>query len=156
MHTDVTNFIQNTSLIASSGQPTREQLGAISAAGYEAVVNLAMPNHELAIADEGAIVAGWGGRYLHLPVPFDNPSVDDAKLFCHTMRGLHGKKVWVHCILNYRASAFLYHYFSKVEGLPEAVARSEMFDTWQPDNVWQAFLALTRAQLDLSPNLSST
>ncbi len=148
MYRDVPHYVQNTPMIASSGQPSREQLSSIASA-YDAVVNLAMPHHELAIADEGCIVSASGARYMHLPIPFDNPAKEDAKIFCHFMRALRGKKVWVHCILNYRASAFLYLYFTRVEGLSEEQARSPIFDTWQPDTVWQQFLRLTSDQLDL-------
>lgn len=148
MYRDVPHYVQNTPMIASSGQPSRDQLGVI-ASDYDAVVNLAMPNHALAIADEGRVVSASGARYVHLPIPFENPGKEDAKIFCHIMRALRGKKVWVHCILNYRASAFLYLYFTGVEGLSEEQARSPIFDIWQPDTVWQQFLRLTSDQLDL-------
>ena len=43
--------------LGSSGQPTGEQFATIRAAGYEVVINLAMPDSENAIADEGRMVS---------------------------------------------------------------------------------------------------
>ena len=50
-------------------------------------------------------------------------------------------KVHVHCIFNWRVSAFFYLYRRDVLGVPEAEARAEMESVWQPDAVWAAFIA---------------
>jgi len=141
------NFVQLTPDVGTSGQPTREQFAAIAQDGYAAVVNLAMPTSDNAIADEGSVVTGHGMSYFHIPVDFKNPTIDDLRTFIGTMQTLSGKRVWVHCAMNLRVSAFMYHYLKHVRGLDESSARSPVLDRWGPkmDAAWSQFLALDPA-----------
>ena len=99
-----------------------------------------MPDHRESIDAEGSLVSRLGMNYIHLPVPFDAPSPGQARRFCDIMDALGDEKVFVHCIMNYRVSAFLYLYFKHRLGYSEKEARSPMFDRWQPDAVWEALL----------------
>ena len=68
---DVYNFRQATPDLATSGQPTEEQLGAIAAAGYNVVVNLALHNDpRYSLRDEAASLSALGLDYVHIPVQF--------------------------------------------------------------------------------------
>ena len=58
--------------------------------------------------DEDALITEMGMSYLHIPVDFANPTLEDAQIF-FTMRGLK-TQVWVHYQVNARVSAFLYLY----------------------------------------------
>jgi len=146
---DAINFVQLTETIGTSGQPTETQFAAIAAAGYTGVINLAMPDSDNAIANEGAVVTGLGMSYIHIPVPFESPSVDHLRQFFGAMAIFEGRKVWVHCAVNARVSAFLYHYLSKVKQLPEAQCRSSVLDRWQPsmDQVWKDFISMPAQQV---------
>lgn len=146
----ITNFVQLTDDIGTSGQPRREQFSTIAAAGYAVVINLALPTSDHAIADEGSVVTRLGMAYHHIPVRFDDPTVADWRAFAGVMRSCEGRKVWVHCVVNARVSAFLYHYLRHVRGLDEATSRSRILQGWQPhmDDRWRAFLALSAEQLD--------
>jgi protein tyrosine phosphatase (PTP) superfamily phosphohydrolase (DUF442 family) len=137
-------FVNLADDIGTSGQPTREQFADIAAAGYEAVVNLALPTSDNAIPDEGALVTGLGMAYFHVPVIFESPTQNDLRLFLGVMHALEGRKKWVHCAANLRVSAFCYHYLRHVRGLDEAAARSPVLVQWAPamPKVWQAFLTL--------------
>ena len=150
--TAITNFVQLTEDVATSGQPTREQFAEIAAKGYQAVVNLALADSDHAIPDEGNLVAGAGMSYTHIPVRFDRPTTADLRLFIGTMRALEGRKVWVHCVVNARVSAFMYHYLRHDRGLPDEKARSPVIARWEPqmDDVWKRFLALTPDEIGLS------
>jgi protein tyrosine phosphatase (PTP) superfamily phosphohydrolase (DUF442 family) len=145
----ITNFVQLTPDIGSSGQPDREQFSAIAAAGYGAVVNLALPTSDHAISDEGSIVTALGMSYFHIPVQFDNPTLEDLRIFIGVMSALQGTRVWVHCVVNARVSAFLYHYLKHARGLEESAARSVVLDRWLPtmDATWRAFLALQKDEI---------
>lgn len=149
--TDITNYVQMTDDIGSSGQPTREQFEDIAAAGYDAVINLALPDSDHAIADEGSVVTGLGMSFCHIPVDFAAPTVDELKQFIGVMQALEGRKVWVHCVVNARVSAFLYHYLGKVRKLDLAACRSPILEKWEPrmDDVWKAFLALDEKAIGL-------
>ena len=46
----------------------------------------------------------------------------------------------VHCIANYRVTAFLYRYQRDVLGMDEKEARTEMEAVWQPTGVWAEFV----------------
>src|SRR4051794_28494248 len=94
----ITNFVQLTADVGTAGQPTREQFAEIAKAGYAAVVNLALPTSDHALADEGSVVTGHGMSYFHIPVDFKNPTTDDLRTFISTMRALDGRKVFVHCV----------------------------------------------------------
>ena len=154
---EILNFVQLTADVGTSGQPTVTQFKTIADAGYAAVVNLAMPDSENAIAEEGSIVTGLGMRYVHIPVPFDSPSTDDLRLFIGTMNALQGGsgqqggRVWVHCAMNLRVSAFMYHYLHHAKGLDRRTSRSPVFERWEPrmDAVWQNFMALTREDIEM-------
>lgn len=132
----ITNYYAVTDNLATSGQPTAAQFEAIAAAGFEAVVNLAMPNSDNALPHEGAIVTGLGLVYIHIPVKWEAPTVANVELFFGVMRALAGKKVWVHCALNWRVSCFVYLYQKHILNLPEEQARFPMNKIWQPDGVW--------------------
>ena len=45
------------------------------------MINLALPMSDHAIPDEGSVVTGLGMRYVHIPVHFANPTVDDLRSF---------------------------------------------------------------------------
>ncbi len=146
---EIRNFVPMTPSIATSGQPTPEQIPEIAAAGYQVLVNLALATSDHAIADEGSRAAGLGMRFVHIPVAFDAPSLDDLNHFVGVMEAFKGSKVWVHCVVNARVSAFTYLYLKHVRGVPEAEARSPVLEAWAPrmDDVWKAFLAQGEAFL---------
>ena len=141
----IKNFVQLTPLVGTAGQPTEEQFGDIAAAGYATVINLAMPDSEYAIADEGSLVASAGMRYVHLPVAFAAPNAMDARIFMGIMAALEDSRVFVHCAKNLRVSAFMYLYLRHAKGFSEADARTPVMAIWEPrmDAAWKNFLALS-------------
>ncbi len=145
----IRNYVQLTEAIGTSGQPGENQFADIAAEGYEVVVNLAMPDSDDAISAEGSLVTSLGMSYLHIPVPFDNPTREHLQTFIRTMDAFNGRKVWVHCAMNYRVSAFMYHYLRIRKGFTESQARSPVFLSWQPDSTWQAFLKIDRIETGL-------
>ena len=126
--------------ITTSGQPTESQLGEIHALGIRHIVNLGLHGHEKALPDEAASVSRLGMAYIHIPVDFKNPTDRDFDQFCSVMEQLKEVPIHVHCIANYRVSAFLYRYRRDVLCVDEAEARAEMEQVWKPDRVWAAFV----------------
>jgi protein tyrosine phosphatase (PTP) superfamily phosphohydrolase (DUF442 family) len=127
--------------ITTSGQPTEAQLADIRALGVRHIVNLALHTHEKALSDEAASVSQLGMNYTHIPVDFQNPTDQDFEQFCAVMKELKDVSVHVHCIANYRVSAFFYRYRRDVLGMDEAKARADMDALWQPEGVWAAFIS---------------
>ncbi len=139
---EILNFHALTPELATSGQPTPEQFRQIAAAGYQAVINLAMPDSEDALANEGSLVTGLGMSYHHIPVPFEAPTEAHLEQFTRLLQALSGHKVWVHCQVNARVSAFSYRYLRETMGFDEAAATTPLLRKWRPrmDPVWRAFL----------------
>ena len=127
--------------ITTSGQPTVEQLADIQELGVRHVINLGLHTHEKALPDERGSVARLGMGCIHIPVDFQNPTELDFQQFCAVMEQLKDVPVHVHCIANYRVSAFFYRYRRDVLGMDEATARAEMEAVWRPEGVWAAFIA---------------
>ncbi len=139
---DITNYKAVSETLASSGQPEERQFKEIAQAGYEVVINLAMPNSDNAIPEEGHIVAARKMIYVHLPVPFEAPTVEHLKSFFALLKAFEGKKCWVHCVVNYRVSAFLYQYYRLVRKVRVEEAKKVIIEEWKPDKKWREFMAL--------------
>jgi protein tyrosine phosphatase (PTP) superfamily phosphohydrolase (DUF442 family) len=137
--TQILNYIPINKHLATSGQPTPVQIEAIAIAGYDCIINLAMHDSTDALFEEGGLVSEEGMNYFHIPVPFDAPTVAHLKLFLNLMNALAGKKVWLHCAYNWRASAFTGHYQRKVLGLLPDEIEMLVLEQWEPDEAWLAF-----------------
>ena len=146
----ILNYRRISDRIASSGQPEEHQFKYIAAAGYRAVINLAMPNSDNAIPEEGNIVTALQLLYVHIPVPFDAPGRFHLRTFFGVMEAFRDHRVWLHCVVNHRVSGFLYLYRRLVEGVNAEEAKAVMLPTWKPDDVWQEFMRVSQDEI-LSP-----
>ena len=90
--------------------------------------------------DEAASVSRLGMTYIHIPVDFQKPIDGDFGQFCSAMEQLKEVPAHVHCIANYRVSAFFYRYRRDVLGMDEAQARADMEQVWRPNSVWATFV----------------
>src|SRR5262245_1902210 len=88
--------------LGTAGQPTQEQFRTVREAGFAAVVNLALPTSDNALANEGSVVTGLGMAYVHIPVDFKTPRPQDFRAFCRVMEAFDGRPVFVHCAANMR------------------------------------------------------
>lgn len=133
--------------LTTSGRIEDKDVARLADLGVAHVINLALETHPEALAGEGEKLAGQGIAYTHIPVPFDAPGEDHFAAFVAAME--HGPKpVHVHCIMNWRVSAFLYRFNRERRGIDEAAARAIMEQQWSPDRtdrpeaqVWAAFIA---------------
>lgn len=146
---ELINFFAPTSLIGTAGQPTAAQFASIAAQGYGAVVNLAMPDSDNALANEGAIVTSLGLSYFHIPVPFDNPTANHLRQFSGVMDTLADDKVFVHCAVNARVSAFTFQYLTLVRDMAPDTVTSPLLARWRAEMApaWQQFMAIDKASL---------
>ncbi len=135
----ILNLITISDRINTSGQPSPIQFQDIADAGFNHIINLAMPDSDNALPDEGGFVSELGMNYFHIPVPFDAPTREHLALFLKLMNVLGDEKVWVHCALNMRVSAFMKHYQKSVMKLADEDC-VPMLESWQPDEVWQKFI----------------
>jgi protein tyrosine phosphatase (PTP) superfamily phosphohydrolase (DUF442 family) len=148
---DISNFRQYSPVFASSGQPTREQYQSLADQGFERVVFLAFNNSNGALPDADQLIKNLGMEYMHVPVDFNNPLPDDFYAFADSMQRNTGKKTLLHCVVNFRATAFSFLYRVIYESVPMAEAKADMNSVWQPNEVWRDFIFSILAEHDLSP-----
>jgi protein tyrosine phosphatase (PTP) superfamily phosphohydrolase (DUF442 family) len=151
--TDIYNFLPLSAAIATAGQPTREQFVAIQRAGYQVVINLALPSSDRAIADEEQLVQQLGMVYIAIPVLWEAPQVDDCDRFFAALEAHQSQAIFVHCAANMRVSAFMYLYRRLRLGVDAPTAAADLHNIWQPNPQWQAFIDayLARAGAASSP-----
>jgi protein tyrosine phosphatase (PTP) superfamily phosphohydrolase (DUF442 family) len=130
------NFRAISERLGTAGQPTEGQFQAVREAGFEAVINLALPTSDNALANEGSIVTGLGMSYIHIPVNFQAPTPKDFQSFCRVMEAFEGRRVFVHCAANMRVSAFVFLYRVLRQHIPQAAAAPDLHAIWEPDGVW--------------------
>ncbi|APW65549.1 hypothetical protein LPB137_06660 [Poseidonibacter parvus] len=140
---NILNYIEINELISTSGQPSVEQFKQIADNDFEVVINLALHNASNAIENEDKIVTDLNMAYFHIPVDFENPKASDVKLFLNTLQALGSNKVWVHCALNYRVSAFMYIYHKYVLKTPFDDIDISLFEQWSPDVTWQEIIKIS-------------
>lgn len=138
--TDIYHWRRLDARITSSGQPSEAQLATLKQLGIGHVINLGLHTHEKALPDEAGTLAALGITYIHIPVAFDQPTDADFARFCDAMDAVGTQPVHVHCIANFRVSAFLYRWQKEVHGVEDTQARALMDSVWQPGGVWADFI----------------
>lgn len=131
----------------TSGQLSPADIDRLPELDVAAVVNLALPTSSNALPGEAESVARLGMSYFQIPVPWEAPELLHLRQFFGVMDALAGQRVWVHCAMNYRVSAFVYLYRRLRRGESDADARYPMSTIWQPDAVWQSFIERALASL---------
>ena len=126
--------------LATAGQPTEEQFEAVKDEGYDTIINLALPTSTNAIPHEAEIVDRNNMKYVHIPVIWENPTLEDFQKFVSVMQSNSECKVLVHCAMNMRVSAFVYLYRWLCDRVDEKEARQVLDKIWTPNEVWQAFM----------------
>ena len=149
--TDIRAFQRLNPRTTTSGRLRDEDLDTLAAMGVGHVVNLALDSHPEALADEAGKLAVRGIGYTHIPVPFDAPNDEHYAAFLAALNGASAAPVHVHCIMNYRVSAFFYRFHREIAGLGEAEARTLLVQQWDPQvsdrpesRPWAEFLARTK------------
>ena len=138
---EIYNFRAVDVRLGTAGQPTKGQFPLIREAGFDAVINLALPTSDNALADEGAVVSGLGMSYVHIPVDFKAPASQDFRTFCQVMKAFDGRPVFVHCAANMRVSAFVFLYrVLRQRRCHRRGGESDLYTIWQPDEVWRRFI----------------
>ena len=147
---DIRNFLQLDERLATSGMPRPEDFPTISDAGFEVVINLAMPTSDNAMAHEGDLVTRAGMSYVHIPVNFESPQPTDFDRFAAIMDAVAHRRVFVHCAANMRVSAFVF--LNRLRhGHARAEAERDLKRIWNPDGVWREFIERQLAAAGLEP-----
>lgn len=153
---NIYNFLQLSDSVATSGQPTKEQLVTIREAGYQIIVNLALTTSTNALENEKELVEAIGMKYIHIPVVWEKPTVMDLKEFFKVMNSNSKQSIFVHCAANMRVSAFMYLYRLIQQDCSEIEAQKDLNKIWFPNMIWKNFIeeAITHSEeISSSSNL---
>lgn len=130
----------------TSGRIEDRDIARLAAIGVRHVINLAMGDHPEALADEASKLAAAGLGYTHIPVPFDASDADHYAGFKAALASIGDAAVHVHCIANFRVSAFYYR-LHRERGMADGAARALMHRQWAPENsddpraaIWAKFI----------------
>lgn len=137
---EIRNFLRISESIATAGQPTPEQFPLIKQAGFQIVVNLATSASYQHVPNEKELVEENGLQYIHIPVEWENPKVEEADQFFQVLNHNREKRIFVHCAMNMRVSAFMYLYRILHLGMNSDDAAKDLYRIWQPDETWQQFI----------------
>ncbi len=143
---DILNFIQIDNATASGGQPSERQLREVQKAGYDLVINLAPDGLATSLPDEDRLLASLNIAYLHIPVPWDNPGLEQLDDFIAAMDGSVDRRKLIHCQANYRVTAFYALYAMARLGWDRQRADAFMDQVWTSrpgfamDNSWKRFI----------------
>lgn len=140
------NYRRVSDHIGASGMPTEAQLGDIARAGFEVVINLDQQPSRHALPDERGAVEALGMIYEPIPVVWDSPGHAEFARFCAALERYAGRRIFVHCVANYRASVFIALYRIRRLGWSPADALAELTKVWQPNEIWQKFIESELAQ----------
>jgi protein tyrosine phosphatase (PTP) superfamily phosphohydrolase (DUF442 family) len=142
---EIKNFVEVGDMIATGGQPSESQLEDVASAGYQVVINLGLLDPKYCLRDEAGLVAALGMEYHHIPVVFTDPKPADFRRFASVMASHGTHKIFIHCALNWRVSAFVALYGEFRLGWPREAANSHMRTFWEPNDVWTQFVQDCRA-----------
>jgi hypothetical protein len=104
-----------------------------------AVVNLGLVDADYALEDEAGLVQALGMEYVHLPVDFQGPRLEDYDAFAAEMDRLADRPLLLHCAANKRVGVFAALWRILALGRGRAEAESDLFDVWRPNPVWMDF-----------------
>ncbi len=136
----INNFLAVSDDISTAGQPTAEQFSLIAAAGFQAVINLAMSDSDGALDDEGDVVQSLNMNYVHIPVAWETPHLTDVEKFFDALNKHHQKKVFIHCTANKRTAVFVFLYRVIKMQLPCTEVLPDVIKIWTPDARWTNFI----------------
>lgn len=144
---DIRGWQRLSERITTSGRIEDKDVPRLAEIGVAHVINLALDEHPDALAGEREKLAAVGIGYTHIPVPFDAPDEAQYRAFVQALEAADGP-VHVHCIANWRVSAFFYRWHRDFCGMIEADARALMEQRWWPEThdhpaapAWAAFIA---------------
>ncbi|NEQ18993.1 MAG: hypothetical protein F6K28_03300 [Microcoleus sp. SIO2G3] len=90
--------------------------------------------------DEKEIIESQGMQYVHIPVVWEKPTIENVNEFFSVMEANGDKKILVHCAANMRVSAFMYLYRRIHEHMSDEEAKKDLQKIWNPNENWQKFM----------------
>ncbi|HBY07042.1 MAG TPA: phosphatase [Chloroflexi bacterium] len=140
MTESIYNFLVLDERIATGGQPSAPEIAKIAEAGYEVIINLALSTSDNALENEKGLVESQGMIYIHIPVLWENPTLENLESFLQIMSQYRNQRIFVHCVANMRVSVFMALYRILGLGWPPDQAFQTMHEIWEPNPIWAGFI----------------
>lgn len=137
------NYVKVNDRLSTAGQPTEDQLRALAADGFTAIINLAPVNPPYTPADEAGLVQSLGMAYHYIPVQWNNPTDADFAAFEAAMQATAGDTLLIHCAANFRVTAFYLLYARKHLGWTKEQGEAFRAQIWAGSDypIWEEFIA---------------
>jgi len=113
---------------ASSGYVKAGQFKFLKEYGFTHVISLIPGDH----SKEDSIVTSLGMTFTQIEVIWKEPTVVNVQNYFSDMKKYSGKKVFLHCQANMRASAFMFLYRTTQLGVKTEEASKLMYEIWNP------------------------
>lgn len=117
----------------TAGLPSEAQIPQLKQAGVDMVINLMPDSTNKEYQNEAELVKAAGMEYVAIPVDWQNPQMADVDKFFNVMLANQGKDIMVHCLANYRASAFVYLYEVTHLGKSDSKTMAKTMTPWGED-----------------------
>lgn len=144
--TDIRGFLRLSQTITTSGRLHPGDPQRLAAIGTRRVINLALADNPKALPNAEQEMTAAGIAYTHIPVPFDAPTEAHYHAFKTALEASE-TPVHVHCIMNWRVSAFFYRWHIEGGKMAEPEARMLLEKIWSPHTSdtkeaarWRAFV----------------
>jgi len=133
---NIKNFTMISERLGSAGMPSEDEISVIKKKGYKHIISL-LPGDQ---SEEQGQVNALKLTFDQIPVDWRNPKLEDFEKFVSLMDEYGSDKVFVHCAMNYRASAFsyLYQVTQKIES--HETAETKLHLMWEPTGEWLDFI----------------
>lgn len=136
---NIKQFIQIQDDLATSGQPTMRDFENLADAGYQVVINLGLHEADYALSNEPLWVEQLGMKYIHIPVDFQKPAINDFIHFLNTVNIEQDKKLFIHCAENKRVSVFVALYLVISRQLSQTEGWNLILRAWEPNLDWESY-----------------
>jgi len=135
----ILNYIKVDKNISTSGLLSKKQIKQIAKKNFDVIINLS-EDDDRSLNNENKIVTKNGMVYIHIPISWANPQQDRMNLFLHILDAFikQNKKVFIHCMKNYRVSVFIYRY--KKDILKQKNVKFIAPKEYKPNKVWKKIL----------------
>jgi len=137
---EINNYLEYSPVFSSSGQVSKNDLNNLVRSGFQRVIYLAYNNQGKALLGEDRLVKDLGMQYVHIPVEWGDPTVNDFQLFASMMQQSPNSRTLLHCQVNYRASVFSFLYRVIYMGIDIKHAKLDMESIWMPNLIWKNFI----------------
>ena len=94
--------------LVTAGQPSRAQLMALKAQGFEAVIHIDAGSTPDSVSDEAQLVAAQAIVYVHVAVDPQALTATNARAISRAIDGFGARRVLVHCEQNMLSSSFVF------------------------------------------------